>query len=127
MKENKLIAVYGSLKSGFYNNDMLKGQKLLGTDIVESAMQLVGGGGYPYLFKVTGTEHDRDEHEIEIYEVEENVYSVITGMEVGAGYYIDTLQTAHGDATIYYAKDDFHDTEKPYVKKYESGTVTLYK
>ena len=107
------IAVYGSLKKGFWNHDrFLSNEKYLGSDTVKGKMQM-SFGGYPYLFEGDGLDYP-----IEIYEVSEDIYYGIRGMELGAGYYEKSISTKYGGVTIFYASLSFYKEDKPIIKEY---------
>ena len=98
----KTIAVYGSLKAGRYNHGILKGSFYLGTTKVRGTLYLVSS--YPALI-----EEGDNEYDAEVYEVPEDIYHSVRGMELGAGYkelevtclLTGTLLTI--DAIVYYA------------------------
>ena len=73
------IAVYGSLKKGKYNHPILDDQKFLGHTAVSGTLYLVST--YPALLDEGSTIYPA-----EMYEVDDEVYSMIRGMELGAGY-----------------------------------------
>jgi len=125
MDDSKLIVVYGSLKKGFYNHDMLEGEAFLGEDFIYRAMQLAPCDKYPYLFE--GYNGELREHKIEIYRVSKNTYEYIKNMEIIAGYYEGIVRTNFGDAIIYYADPKLHDTQKPYVEQFHNGIIKLIK
>lgn len=79
----KTIAVYGSLKQGRYNHDMLYGSKYLGRTRLPGVMYLIST--YPAF--VPGEDHSNAlHHSFEVYEVEDKVYEDVSAMEKGAGY-----------------------------------------
>lgn len=99
----KLIAVYGSLKKGKYNNPLLEDSEFLGDTKVKGT--LYGLGGYPALLE------DGDiEYPAEIYRVSDSVYERIRGMELGAGYKeVEVMcpidKNTSYDCIVYYADD----------------------
>lgn len=109
-----LVAAYGSLKAGFYNHGALDGAQLLGKSWVYGVMYW--NGSYPKLYKVgegpLGYEHAA-EHELEIYDVEEEAYNRIKVMELGAGYTEEEVETEWGPAKIYYMPENrFYDGDQ---------------
>jgi gamma-glutamylcyclotransferase (GGCT)/AIG2-like uncharacterized protein YtfP len=97
----KRIAVYGSLKYGFYNWKAFELGKPITTGGIEGAMYLVGGS-YPHLFEPEFTDDENvKEHSVEIYDVEESVYNSIASMELGAGYYIKSVDIEGDDGETY--------------------------
>ena len=98
----KTIAVYGSLKKGKYNHLMIEDCVKVGDIKVRGTMYLVSS--YPALI-----EEGDNEYDAEVYEVPEDIYHSVRGMELGAGYkelevtclLTGTLLTI--DAIVYYA------------------------
>lgn len=124
IKLNK-IAVFGSLKRGWWNHDRFKLGEPIDTSRIRGAMYYCG---YPHLYRPekSNPEHIR-EHEVEIYEVTEDVYRAITGMERGAGYqeYKTTLLGDSGsshEVTIYYTDDDY-ETNYPFLEEFTQEEV----
>jgi gamma-glutamylcyclotransferase (GGCT)/AIG2-like uncharacterized protein YtfP len=121
----KLVAVYGSLKKGFYNHHGLgEDKKHLGNITVRGVMY--SNGAYPKLYhpinELVGAlegglvarfvvELARD-HVVEVYEISDKDYNSITQMEVGAGYTPEDIETPWGVATIYYMPhSNFHESD----------------
>lgn len=75
----KTIAVYGSLKAGKYNHGILEDSLYLDTTKVSGTLYRVSS--YPAL-----VDEGDNLYDAEIYEVSDNVYEWIAGMERGAGY-----------------------------------------
>jgi gamma-glutamylcyclotransferase (GGCT)/AIG2-like uncharacterized protein YtfP len=75
----KTIAVYGSLKAGKYNHGILEDSLYLGKTKVKGTLYRISS--YPALI-----EEGDNLYDAEIYEVSDNVYEWIAGMEHGAGY-----------------------------------------
>ena len=86
------IAVYGSLKHDKYNHPILMDSKFIGRTQVSGTLYSVGS--YPAL-----CEHGNNKYVAEVYEVSEQVYNSIRGMELGAGY----KEVMVGDSIVYYA------------------------
>lgn len=94
------IAVYGSLKSGRYNNRILQDSELVGVGKVQGTLYRVSS--YPAL--VEGGENFYD---VELYKVNDVVYSHVRNMELGAGY--KEIMVSFGDlgtAIVYFADDE---------------------
>jgi len=116
--DTHIIAVYGSLKEGFWNYEhFLSDQERLGDSEVRGVMQLAGGG-YPYLFKDSIIPTEQKDYPIEIYRVSEDIYKRITGMELASGYYLSTIDTEYGEASIYYAEERMFNKEKEIINEY---------
>lgn len=92
----KQIAVYGSLKRGFGNHSMIKSAPLMGTDKVRGYMTLVFKS-YPQLY----LDDNEREHEVEIYQVNEDQYRSVRAMELGAGYVEKEIELSVGKCYIY--------------------------
>jgi len=75
----KTIAVYGSLKRGRYNHPMLESSKFLGNTTLKGTLYRVSS--YPAL-----VDDGENEYEAELYEVDDDTYSAVRVMELGAGY-----------------------------------------
>jgi gamma-glutamylcyclotransferase (GGCT)/AIG2-like uncharacterized protein YtfP len=73
------IAVYGSLKKGRYNHHLLETAKFLGNTTVRGTLYSMGS--YPAL-----VEEGDNSYPAEVYEVDDEFYTRIRGMELGAGY-----------------------------------------
>jgi len=76
----RTIAVYGSLKSGKYNHDLLRGSKYVGLANEKGNMYLVSS--YP-AFEPS---EEGSDYAFELYEVSDNVFEAVDNMELGAGY-----------------------------------------
>lgn len=121
-----IVAVYGSLKKGFYNHRALGADaRFLGKDKVRGVMY--SNGSYPKLYKplvigTDGADMFRDElirdHELEVYSIENHMHDYIHGMEIGAGYIEEDIKTEFGKAKIYYMPHDLFDPEDVWVKDY---------
>lgn len=114
-----LIAVYGSLKRGFWNYErFLADAQFLGESTVKGIMTMPMG--YPYLFvgKNIGMEDEEVEHTVELYEVPTEIGERISLMELASGYYESKLFTEHGEATIFFANHNLFSQEHPIVEEY---------
>ena len=88
-----LIAVYGSLKESCYNSSFFDMGPCLLVDHVKG--DLFSLGAYPALTP------GEDTVEVEIYRVDPATFRSIDGMELGAGYYQDSIKTPEGPAVIW--------------------------
>jgi len=123
-----LIAVYGSLKRGFWNYDrFLKDAKFLGESTVKGVMTMPMG--YPYLFKGADIKKSNNEldHTVEIYDVADSIGETIGMMERGSGYYEVSVPTEHGEATTYYARHELYNKDHQMVEKYDQETYNNYR
>ena len=84
----KAIAVYGSLKKGFYNHSLLIGVSDYLGEGVESGFQLYSLGSYPCAVK---TGNPEDKIRVEYYLVDEGTFQRLDRMERAAGYYQEDL------------------------------------
>lgn len=98
------IAVYGSLKKGFYNYRDSMGEPIAhGT--IKGAMYLCGG--YPHLYRPEVSQEDLvREHPVEVYEIDESVYNPIERMELGAGYQVYPTKIGEHDVVVFYSRDN---------------------
>jgi gamma-glutamylcyclotransferase (GGCT)/AIG2-like uncharacterized protein YtfP len=105
------VAVYGSLKEGRYNHPIIEGAKFVGKTTVKGYMTLVYS--YPQLFLT----EDGDEHEVEVYLIDETQYSRCHSIEIGAGYVEKRVDTEHGSCImwVYENKDEM---SGHYITKY---------
>lgn len=95
---SKTIAVYGSLKSGYYNNPMIMKGKMLGKEVIRGTMYSLGS--YPALL-----EEGDAVHEVELWEIDEPTYDRVTDMEIGAGYKVKQVNFNGVLADVYFADD----------------------
>lgn len=97
------IGVYGTLKEGCYNHSPwgLDKAKRLGTIKIRGAMDLAMGG-YPRLYAIgdAPAEYER-EHDLEIYEIDDDTFSAIESMELGARYYTSILEQQYSDEDVH--------------------------
>lgn len=116
----KTIAVYGSLKKDRYNHPLLSGQVFLGETVVSGTLYSMGS--YPALVEEGNTIYPA-----EMYQVDENVYGMIRGMELGAGYVEREVECTHlNDGTVhtcivYYAGESLSERCKktrPQIEEY---------
>lgn len=126
-----LVAVYGSLKKGFYNHRGLGDDKeFLGNMTINGVMY--SNGSYPKLYKSDGDANDEGvlapskarDHEVEVYRISERPFTGITRMEVGAGYTPEQIETPYGLATIYYMDHkNFYDGDH-WVEAYKHDSLS---
>lgn len=116
----KLLAVYGSLKKGFWNHDIfLKDADFAGTHSVLGAMQLAYGE-YPYLFQ--GYEGS-SKHKVEVYRISEQTYTEIRALETSSGYYPNVISTPYGNAICFFADWKLIDRTLPFISEYSLRTM----
>ncbi len=133
-----LVAVYGSLKKGFYNHRGLGDDKeFLGGMAVDGVMY--SNGSYPKLYKpdseckCQASDFACDSsfcmnkarvHDIEVYRINARRFESITSMEVGAGYTPEQIETPWGPATIYYMDHkNFYDGDH-WVEAYKHDSLS---
>lgn len=107
----KTIACYGTLKKGQYNHIYI-GQKatLVGKSKVRGAMFLYQNS-YSHLLKESEAPEAKQvtEHDVEIYNVEDNKYQQISAMELGSGYKEEIMEFtledgSKAEATIFFTE-----------------------
>lgn len=88
----KKIGVYGSLRAGMYNHDLLNNSQLVETKTVSVPFKMVSFGMYPALIP------DEQNHNVvfEIYNVDNEVYSNVEILEGYPDFYQKALQTNDG-------------------------------
>lgn len=104
------IAVYGSLREGEYNYDRVRqlfGNRsinVLRKDIIVEGFDLFDLGPYPAISR------GENNLTVEIISVDENAYSFIKSMELGAGYNEEHIKyKPYGNVIIYtYPKNSFN-------------------
>lgn len=100
-----MVAVYGSLKKGCYNHDILGRPKFLGKSKVNGVMYL--NGAYPHLYHLDPmVEREPIDYEVEVYAITPEAHMVVRSMEISAGYAEEILPTAWGDAYVYFTRYD---------------------
>jgi gamma-glutamylcyclotransferase (GGCT)/AIG2-like uncharacterized protein YtfP len=114
MSETKRIAVYGTLKRGFYNYDRFNHFyefKFVGSERIKG-FSLYDLGHYP-----AAVESDpENEITIEIFDVSPACYKSLHEMEISAGYVKKEVATSHGCAILW-----AYENEPRYSKLIESG------
>lgn len=122
----KKIAVYGSLKKGFYNYRESMGEPIAHSTVF-GAMFLAYS--YPHLYSVDDSEDEHiREHPVEIYEVDDESYRGIHGMEIGAGYKAVEMEfEAEGGgmhtATIFFYNGKSANARYQFIEGYNAETV----
>lgn len=98
------IAVYGSLKKGFWNHDRFSLGEPIATSKIRGSMF---DCGYPHLYRegICPRRQER-EHVVEIYEVDDDKYGVIRSMELGAGYQEVLMNLDGHEVVVFYTRDD---------------------
>lgn len=105
------IGVYGSLRQGMYNHDLLQDSKLIETKTVLVPFKMVSFGMYPALIP-----DDNKSHEVvfEIYEVNDDVYRSVEMLEGYPDFY-QKAWSEDGSFEYYYVPD----TDKYYKSRFE--------
>ncbi len=75
----KTIAVYGSLKRGRYNHDLIKDGKYLGTGWYQGTMYSLGS--YPAI-----VDEGVKPYMVELFQVDDKTFDAVSYMEITAGY-----------------------------------------
>jgi len=125
----KTFASYGSLKRGYWNHDRYGLGKPKAISEVYGEMYVNPRLGYPHLMETTDEKPlaKAKFYEVEIYEVEDNVYESINRMEIASGYYpkeitFFTIEKPNEEikATVWFA-DPAYVTPNPdhYVEEYK--------
>ena len=127
----KLIACYGSLKKGHYNNPALgTDAEFKGEHSVRAVMY--SNGSYPKLYHPLTIFHEHRLHEndgaygeglvrdhvLEVYEINDNAYRRIESMELGAGYVTEQIETPYGLAAIWYMPHEHFNNRDKWVESY---------
>ncbi len=90
------IATYGSLKRGFYNHGRMGAQHYIGDMKVRGKMCLMFGS-YPKLM----LSDDGNEHDVEVFNVDNLTFELLDSMERGAGYTPINIHTPYGEAVMW--------------------------
>lgn len=97
-----LLACYGTLKSGFYNNYIIETGKLIGTFKTEPLYTMVSLGSYPALRR-----NGNNSITYELWEVDDITLKRVYQLEGYKGkgesnwYDIDVIDTPHGKAKMF--------------------------
>lgn len=120
----KKIAVYGSLKKGAYNHKAFGLGEPLAHGKVRGAMALCFS--FPRLFEPSKVpKDDVYEYDVEVYEVDDEVYEQIENMELGAGYYVETIRIGEHDCSIFYSGGDWGRWSNSLIRAYNAETVPV--
>jgi gamma-glutamylcyclotransferase (GGCT)/AIG2-like uncharacterized protein YtfP len=103
----KRIGAYGSLKYGFHNFERMGEQRLCGETTIKGTMLMFSN--YPYLFNCLGSEYE-NEHQVEIYEVDDATYERIADMELGSGYHTEHINVDGNPVVLFIANPKPKDT-----------------
>ena len=99
---NKKVFVYGSLKQGFGNHRLLESATFLGLDTTPPDYTMYSLGGFPGIIPKGNTPIQG-----EVYEVDQDQFERLDMLEGYPSFYNRKLiDTAHGDAWIYYLNGD---------------------
>lgn len=106
----KKIGVYGSLRVGMYNHNLLQDSKLIETKTVLVPFKMIALGMFPALIP-----DDNKSHEVvfEIYEVNDEVYRNVEMLEGYPDFYQKAIQT-NDDFEYYFVPD----VDKYYQSRY---------
>ncbi len=75
--QNKVIAVYGSLRKGMGNHGLISHSELLETRVVNLPFKMISLGGFPGLVR----DIQENEITIELYEVDQPTYQRVEHLE----------------------------------------------
>ena len=113
------IGVYGSLRAGMHNHDLLNNSQLVETKIVSVPFKMVSFGNYPALIPDENRNHDVV---FEIYDVNDDVYRNIEMLEGYPDFYQKALQTDGKDEFGVFQIFEYYfvpDVEKYYQSRFE--------
>lgn len=105
MKNNILVAVYGSLRRGMGNHDLLSNNRaeFLGEEVVPG-YNMISLHAYP---AILNSENQENKITIEVFSVDEDCFKRLDWLEGYPTHYNRQLQeTSHGDAWIYFYDRD---------------------
>lgn len=110
-KNKYLIAVYGSLRSGLNNHQLIKSSNYVGTFDSEPVFSMYSLHSYPGLILNGSTSI-----KFEVYEVEKDVFKKVRGLEgydennkKSSHYLENTINTPWGNAIFYVYNRDIKD------------------
>ncbi len=96
----ELVAVYGSLREGLSNHDLLGNSKKVGDDIIGGWI-MRSLTSFPYIHP--SSRGDSDTIHIEVYEVEEDQMKILDRLEGYPAFYDrKVVETKYGEAWIYF-------------------------
>ncbi len=116
----KIIGTYGSLKKGCYNYqrfEMDKNAKYLGATKITGAMDLMAGM-YPRLYPKGYMESHETEHDLEIYEISDNLCSQLGAMEAGAGYLAHKIEWEGKEVIVWLMNPEYEIDMEAYIESY---------
>ena len=97
------IGVYGSLRQGMYNHDLLQNSQLIETKTVSVPFKMVSLGRYPALIP----DHESNNDVVfEIYEIDDEIYRDVEILEGYPDYY-KKAWSGDGQFEYYYVPDDY--------------------
>lgn len=105
------IGVYGSLRAGMYNHDLLNNSQLIETKTVSVPFKMVPFGSYPALIP---DDNKSNEVIFEIYEVNDDVYRNVEMLEGYPDFY-QKAWSGDGQFEYYYVPDE----QKYYQSRFE--------
>lgn len=106
------VAVYGSLREGLHNHQVLGDSPLLGNDKL-SSFSMYSLGSYPFVVP----DAQSKEIQVEVYDVEPNVFKALDRLEGYPSFYDrKEVNTAHGKAWIYFMASDNNYVNSPEVE-----------
>lgn len=107
------VFVYGTLKQGRPNHDVLKGAELLGRCTVKGKVQMLDLGYYPGMVMTPGKEPDRKVLG-EVYRVSRDTLTMLDFLEGHPHYYArHKVQTPWKGAWCYFLPMAYRDHAKP--------------
>lgn len=97
------VAVYGSLKKGAYNHDRFGLKDPIGHDTVFGSMFLEHS--YPRLYDIGVIEDEGGykEYPVEIYDLDDETFNQIDGMESASGYYKENRMFGEHEAVVFFS------------------------
>jgi gamma-glutamylcyclotransferase (GGCT)/AIG2-like uncharacterized protein YtfP len=118
--DNKIIAVYGSLRKSHGNWRALLNYEPIKTEVVEIPFKMISLGSFPGLVP----SDDLNQTTIELYDVNQNTYNRIQQLEGFPSFYQKALvPTTLGEVEIYVLEDPRYRVDPTYV---ESGDWNEY-
>jgi len=100
------VFVYGSLKKGFGNHDLISNQNLEGADSVKGAFKMISLGGFPGV--LGGERFDKSRISVESYLVDDNSLQDLDRLESEGDFYHRRVFVSEG---FMYILDDRYDDD----------------
>lgn len=129
------IGVYGSLKSGFYNHERFGLDKCnrLSPDLTIMGSMFMSNG-YPEMYLepygYDGIMPPIKDYPLEVYEVPEDLFEILDGMEVGAGYRQSWLPQLNDRRVIIWIKVADNQNKYPemdrWIEAYDHDTLKKF-